>query len=239
MIRFSLFLLLATLFLAACNTSIKTDEEMNPLLSEWKTPFEVPPFEDIKPEHYLPAFKKAMEVHKMEVEAIIQDEADPGFENTIVALDLSGKLLDKVSGAFYPINSANTNPEIQAVNREVSPMLTKHQDDIGLDPRLFERIKAVWESREEAGLSNAQSKLLERYYKNFIRSGADLPEDKKEELRSINEKLATLGVQFSENLLAETNDYKLVIENEDDLAGLPEGVIQAAAETANKTGHEG
>ncbi len=237
MIRSLLLLVIAVMLLPSCKP--KTTTEMNPLLTEWKTPFQVPPFEEIQPDHYMPAFKKAMEEHKKEVEAIIQNKETAAFENTIVALDLSGKLLDKVTGAFYPINGANTNPEIQAVNREVSPLLTKHRDDIGLNPQLFERIKVVWENRETASLTKPQQMLLERSYKNFIRSGADLPEDQKEQLRTINERLSSLGVKFSENLLAETNDFKLIIENEKDLEGLPEREINRAAELAYKLDMKG
>jgi peptidyl-dipeptidase Dcp len=225
------FLVFAVLIiLAACKP--KPESEMNPFFTEWDTPFQVPPFDEIKPEHYLPAFKKGMEEQLAEMEAILSNEEEPNFENTIAAADRSGRLLDKVAGAFYPITSANTTPELQAVNREVAPMLTEHQDKIALDPRIFERVKAVWENRESMDLTKPQMTLLERTYKNFIRSGADLPEDKKEELKEINQRLSSLSVQFSDNLLAETNDFKLYLSDESELAGLPEGVIQSAAETA-------
>lgn len=227
----TVFLILALLIiLAACKP--KPESEMNPFFTEWDTPFQVPPFEKIKPEHYLPAFKKGMEEQLAEMEAILGNEEESNFENTIAAADRSGRLLDKVAGAFYPVNSANTTPELQAVNREVAPLLTEHQDKITLDPRVFERVKAVWEKRESMNLTKPQMTLLERTYKNFIRSGADLPEEKKEELKEINQRLSSLGVQFGDNLLAETNDFKLYLSDESELAGLPEGVIQAAAEAA-------
>jgi len=225
------FIILALLIiLTACNP--KQESEMNPFFTEWETPFQVPPFDEIKPEHYLPAFKKGMEEQLAEMEAILSNEEEPDFENTIAAADRSGRLLDKVAGAFYPVNSANTTPELQAVNREVAPLLTEHQDKITLDPRVFDRVKAVWENRESMNLTKPQMTLLERTYKNFIRSGADLPEDKKEELKEINQRLSSLSVQFGDNLLAETNDFKLYLSDEADLAGLPEGVIQSAAEAA-------
>jgi len=225
------FIILAVLIiLTACNP--KQESEMNPFFTEWETPFQVPPFDEIKPEHYLPAFKKGMEEQLAEMEAILSNEEELDFENTIAAADRSGRLLDKVAGAFYPVNSANTTPELQAVNREVAPLLTEHQDKITLDPRIFERVKAVWENRESMNLTKPQMTLLERTYKNFIRSGADLPEDKKEELKEINQRLSSLSVQFGDNLLAETNDFKLYISDESDLAGLPDGVIHAAAEAA-------
>lgn len=228
--------LLMTVFtvLAAC-----TPRETNPLLQEWETPYGVPPFDEIKAEHYVPAFTQAIEEHKAEIEAIVTNPEEATFENTIAAIDLSGKLLNKVSGAFYPVNSANTNDELQAVNREVAPLMTKHSDDIQLDPRVFERVQAVWDQKEELDLSKPQMTLLEKTYKSFIRSGANLPEEKKEQLRKINARLSELGVKFGENLLAETNDFKLIIENEEDLAGLPESVIAAAAETAAKLEMEG
>jgi len=225
------FIILALLIiLTACNP--KQESEMNPFFTEWETPFQVPPFDEIKPEHYLPAFKKGMEEQLVEMEAILSNEEEPDFENTIAAADRSGRLLDKVAGAFYPVNSANTTPELQAVNREVAPLLTEHQDKITLDPRVFDRVKAVWENRESMNLTKPQMTLLERTYKNFIRNGADLPEDKKEELKEINQRLSSLNVQFGDNLLAETNDFKLYLSDGADLAGLPDGVIHAAAEAA-------
>lgn len=227
----TVFIVMALLIiLTACKP--KPESEMNPFFAEWDTPFQVPPFEEIKPEHYLPAFKKGMEEQLAEIETILSNEEEPNFENTIAVADRSGRLLDKVAGAFYPVNSANTTPELQAVNREVAPLLTEHQDKITLDPRVFERVKAVWENRESMNLTKPQMTLLERTYKNFIRSGADLPEDKKEELKEINQRLSSLGVQFGDNLLAETNDFKLYLSDESELTGLPEGVIQSAAEVA-------
>lgn len=214
-------------------------EEINPFFQEWDTPFGVPPFDRIKVEHYMPAYLAAMEEHNKEIEAIVSNPEEPGFENTIVALDLSGQMLDKVRSTFSPINSANTNPEMQAVNREISPLLTKHYNNISLNPELFNRVKRVWEKRNELDLTAPQMTLLELTYQDFVRNGANLPEEQKAELRKINERLSELSVKFSDNLLAETNQFKLVIEKEEDLAGLPENVISAAAETAAAEGLEG
>ncbi len=214
-------------------------EEVNPFFTDWDTPYGVPPFDKIKVEHYMPAFRRAMEEHKKEIEAIVSNPEAPGFENTIVALDLSGEMLDRVNSTFSPLNSANTNPEMQAVNREVSPLLTKHYNDISLDPKLFDRIKQVWEKRDSLDLTAPQRTLLDETYLRFVRNGANLPEDQKAELRQINERLSELQVKFGENLLAETNAFKLVIDKEEDLAGLPENVISAAAETAAANGMEG
>jgi len=222
------------LFMNACK-----QEEINPFFQEWDTPFGVPPFDKIKVEHYMPAYLAAMEEHNKEIEAIINNPEEPGFENTIVALDLSGQMLDKVRSTFSPINSANTNPEMQAVNRESSPLLTKHYNNISLNPELFNRVKKVWEKRNELDLTAPQMTLLELTYQNFVRNGANLPEEQKAELRQINERLSELSVKFGDNLLAETNNFKLVIEKEEDLAGLPDNVISAAAETAAAEGLEG
>jgi len=227
-----LFVLALFISLSACKPKPETETEMNPFFTIWETPFEVPPFDEIKPEHYLPAFKKGMEEELAEIDEIINSTEEPTFENTIAAMDRTGKLLDKVSGAFYPVNGANTTPELQAVNREVAPLLTQHGDNISLNPKVFGRVKAVWENRESMELTKPQMTLLDRTYKSFVRRGADLPEDKKEELKKINQKLSNLGVQFSENLLAETNDFKLYISDEADLAGLSEGIILGAAAAA-------
>ncbi|HDR89997.1 MAG TPA: M3 family peptidase [Bacteroidetes bacterium] len=222
------------LVMSACK-----QEEINPFFQEWDTPFGVPPFDRIRVEHYMPAYLAAMEEHNKEIEDIVSNPEEPGFENTIVALDLSGQMLDKVRSTFSPINSANTNPEMQAVNRESSPLLTKHYNNISLNPELFDRVKRVWEKRNELDLTAPQMTLLELTYQDFVRNGANLPEEQKAELRKINERLSELSVKFGDNLLAETNHFKLVIEKEEDLAGLPDNVISAAAETAADEGLEG
>lgn len=230
-------------FLTACGggNGQQTDSGIvnNPFLTEYTTPFGVPPFDMIKIEHYKPAFLQGMEEQKKEIEAIINNKEKPNFENTIVALDNSGQLLRKVSSVFYGLNSANTNEEMQSLSKELSPLLSKHSDDINLNPDLFKRIKEVYDNREQANLNPEQAKLLEETYKDFVRGGANLPEDKQKRLRELNDMIAMNQLTFGQNLLKETNGFKLIIENEEDLAGLPEGLVATAAATAEKEGLTG
>lgn len=233
----SIFLVAGFALLTSCNDANKetTEEEqsvMNPFYTEYDTPFEVPPFHLIKEEHYLLAFRKGMEEQAEEIEAIVNNSEDATFENTILALENSGKLLSKVSSVFYNLNSANTSDELQAIAREVSPELSAHRDNISLNEKLFERIKQVWEAKESLGLDAESLKLLDNKYSSFVRSGALLDEEAKNKLRGINESLSQLSLQFGQNMLAETNNFQLIIENKDDLSGLPEGIIEAAAEEA-------
>jgi peptidyl-dipeptidase Dcp len=218
--------------------SCSDNENKNPFLTEWDTPFGTPPFDKIKQGHYLPAFKKGIEEQKEEIESIIDNTEEPTFENTIEALEYSGSLLDKVSRVFNAMTDAMTNDELQAINKEVSPMLSKHNDDIYLNPELFERVKAVYDQREQLELNKEQEKLLEEHYKDFVRGGANLPEDKKEEFREINKKLALLSIEFGDNVLKETNKFELVLEKSD-LDGLTEDVITMGSEEAKARGYEG
>ena len=211
----------------------------NPFLTEYTTPFGVPPFDKIKLEHYKPAFIQGMEEQAKEIDAIINQRSTPDFENTIAALDQSGKLLRKVSAVFYGLNSANTSDEMQALSRELSPLLSKHSDDISLNPRLFARVKEVYEKRNELNLDKEQMKLLEETYKEFVRGGANLPEDKQAKLRELNNEISMLQLTFGQNMLKETNDFKLVIDKKEDLAGLPESLFSNAAATAASEGMEG
>jgi peptidyl-dipeptidase Dcp len=216
-----------------------TQKEQNPFFSEYQTPFQTPPFEQIKEAHFLPAFQEGMRQQQAEVEAIVNNSESPTFTNTVETLEHSGELLQKVSNVFFNLNSANTNDEIQRISKEVTPLLSKHQDDIFLNEELYQRVKTVYQNRENSGLDKEQQKLLEEYYKDFVKGGADLPEDKKAEFREINQELALLTVQFAENVLKEDNNFELVIEQQKDLAGLPETVITTASETARERGKEG
>ena len=229
--------------LNACNSSGKQSAEGtdagNPFLSEYTTPFGVPPFDKIKVTDYKPAFLQGMEEEQKEIDAICNNPEAPTFENTIVAMDQSGELLRRVSAVFYGQNSANTSDEMQALSREISPLLSKHSDDITLNPKLFARVKAVYDARESLGLNDEQMKLLENTYKDFVRGGANLPEDKQEKLRALNQEIAMLQLTFGQNMLKETNDFQLVIDKQEDLAGLPENLIANAAETAKAAGQEG
>ncbi|MBN2319066.1 MAG: M3 family metallopeptidase [Acidobacteria bacterium] len=214
-------------------------QSKNPFFVEWDTPFGTPPFNEIRNEHFMPAFKEAMNAHRNEVEDIINNPEEPTFKNTIEAIEKSGKLLDTVDRVFSCLNGADTSPELQAISEEVEPLLTKHSDDILLNPDLFTRVKTIYEQRESLNLNEEESTLLENIYKDFVRSGAGLNEDDKAALRAINEELSTLYVKFRKNHLDQTNAIALVIENESDLAGLPDSRIAASAETAKDRGMEG
>ena len=227
---------LAAFTLTGCRKHDKSD---NPFFNKYNTPFEVPPFEEIKAEHFMPAYLKGFEEQNREIEAIINNREEPTFNNTIKPLEYSGQILLKVSRVFGALNSANTNDTLQKINKELSPLLSKHKDDINLNDSLFQKIKKVYETRNNFKLKDDEQKVLEETYKNFIRNGAALSAEEKEELRRINEELSLLSVQFSENLLAETNDFKLVIDKQEDLAGLPQRVIDQATTMANGMGING
>ncbi|HSL21437.1 MAG TPA: M3 family metallopeptidase [Vicinamibacterales bacterium] len=208
-------------------------------MKEWNTPFGVPPFAEIKPEHFVPAFTVAAAEQRREIDAIAANTEPATFANTIESLDSVGGLLSKVSGVFNNLISAETNEHLQAANREVVPMLSKLRDDVNLNPKLWARVKTVWEQREALNLTPVQRKLLDDVYKGFVRSGANLPPELQQQLRTINAELSMLGVKFSENLLHDTNDWKLVIDKPEDLQGLPESVKAAGAEAAGRAGLEG
>jgi len=213
--------------------------ETNPFDSEWETPFGTPPFEQIQIQHYKPALEKAMNAQKQAIHSIIQNSESPTFENTVEALEYSRLQLSRIENVFENMNDALTNDALQALSKEMAPVLSAHRDDILLNAALFERIKKIWGNKVELNLSSEQQKLLEEWYKAFVRNGANLNEEDKAVLRKINEELSLLTVQFSENVLKETNAFELVIDNEADLAGLPEASISAAAEAAEERGHHG
>ena len=211
----------------------------NPFLGKYTTPYGIPPFEQIKVEHYKPAFIKGMEEHKKEIDAIVNNKKTATFENTIAALDRCGELLNKVASVFYGQNSACTSDEMQAVSREISPLLSQHSDDITMNAALFKRVKYVYDHQSEEKLDKEQKKLLEETYKSFVRSGANLSADKQEQLRKLNQEISMLQLTFGQNMLAETNAFQLVIDNKDDLAGLPQNLIASAAEVAKERGLDG
>lgn len=231
--------LLMTIPLATSCDSSETTAEKNPLLAPYSTPYEVPPFDLIKDEHYRPAFDEALKQHAAEIEAIVAQSEAPDFANTIEEFERSGDLLSRVSRVFYNLNSAHTNDSLQAIAQSLAPVISKHQDNIMLNEQLFGRVKTVWEQKDNLGLSVEQATLLEDTYKSFIRSGANLTEDQKQTLRDINAEISLLTVKFGQNVLAETNSYELVVDNEADLAGLPDALKAAAAETAKEKGKEG
>ena len=233
---------LSVITLASCTTEPKPQPEVekpNPFLSEYTTPFQVPPFDQIKNEHYLPAFEAGMKEQLAEVEAIVNNAEPATFENTILPYDKSGQTLNRVSNVFFNLNECLTNDEMVAIAEQVLPLLSKHSDSIMMNPKLFERIDYVYQHRNETGLDDQQIRVVEKYHQDFMRHGAGLPADKQAELSRINEQLSTLSLQFGNNLLKENAGYKLVIENEADLAGLPQTSIDAAAEQAKAEGMEG
>ena len=206
----------------------------NPLLQK----FDLAPFSKIKNEHFKPAFLKAMDDARAEINAITSNSKAPSFENTIEALEFSGHQLDRISSVFFNLNSAETNEEIQKIAQEVSPLLSEFGNDITLNVDLFKRIKSVYEQKESLNLSVEQNTLLDKRYKSFSRNGANLSEDKKKRLREIDAESSQLKLKFGENILAETNKYQKHITNEEDLDGLPEGAKEAASQLAKSKGKE-
>ncbi|WP_245546761.1 M3 family metallopeptidase [Pseudopedobacter saltans] len=209
--------------------------QANPFFSEYNTPFQVPPFESIKPAHFMPAFEEAMKQQKAKVAAIYRVRSTPTFQNTIVALEDSGTLLDNVSTVFFNLTSANTNPELEKISTEIAPKLAQHRDDIFLNQELFTRVKQIHDNVAKEKLSPEEARLLDKTYKSFVRNGANLDEKSKERLRNINKELSSLTVKFGQNLLKEVNAFELVIDKKDDLSGLPEGLITNAAKVAKES----
>lgn len=211
----------------------------NPFFGEYNTPYNIPPFEKIQIADYMPAFEEAIAQHNQEIAAIVNNRAVPDFENTIVALDNSGEMLEKVSYVFSGLYEVVSTPEFQKVGAQVFPMLAAHSDEIKMNEGLFQKIKSVYDNREKFNLTTPQLRLLEKYYKDFARNGALLSEEKKAELKDINDQLSKLCLQFGDNILKDTNKWTLVVDNEKDLAGLPASSIAVAAEEAKAMGKEG
>ena len=213
--------------------------EMNPFLKEYDTPYQIPPFEKIEFSHYEPAFEEGMKQHLSDIDSIAANKEQPTFENTIAELERSGKTLDKVSSVFFNLLGSNTSDEMDALAVKISPILSSHNDSILLNTDLFNRIKTLHEQKESLGLTTEQARLLDETYKRFVRSGANLSNSEMKRLVDINSFLSTLSVKFHQNVLKETNDFSLVIENEDELEGLPEEEIRQAALLADSEGHNG
>ncbi|CAJ1369632.1 unnamed protein product [Effrenium voratum] len=211
----------------------------NPLLTDWTTPFELPPFDNIKPEHFEEAFETAMAEAKAESDEIAEQSDRPDFGNTIAALEKSGERLTKVARTFFNLTSADTNETLQQIERDIAPKLARHSSDMLLNEKLFERIAELWNQRETLGLNTEDAKVLERYHMMFQRAGAGLDENGKSRIAEISQRLATLGTQFSQNILRDESDYQLVLETEEDRAGLPDFLLTAAAEAARERGHDG
>jgi peptidyl-dipeptidase Dcp len=211
----------------------------NPFFETYKNKFGAPPFDQIKNEHYMPAFTEGIKQHQAEIDAIANSKDAPTFDNTIAAIDFSGELLKKVSTVFFNLYSCDTNSSLDKIAKDMSPVLSEHNDNIYLNEKLFARVQKLYDNRAKLGLTPEQTRLLEKYHRNFVRSGAVLNPAQKAKLREINKELALAELAFGQNVLDETNSYQKVVDNEADLAGLPESVRQAAAETAKEAKQEG
>ncbi|WP_420577142.1 M3 family metallopeptidase [Ekhidna sp.] len=216
------------------NTDMQTE---NPFYQEWDTPYGVPPFDQIKDEHYMQAFEDGMQQQLDEVAAIASNQEEPTFKNTIEAFEKSGDLLTKVGGVFFNLSSANTNDSIQGISRVISPKLSAHNDNIFLNADFYARVKALFDQRDELDLTVEQAKLLDNYHTRFVRAGAALSLEEQGKMRELNEQLSSLSVQFGENVQKEDNKFEMLIENEADLDGLSDNIKKAAREAAQERGY--
>ena len=230
-------LLMAAIAIAACSCGGQKSD--NPLFSEFDTPYGIAPFSEITIDHYREGMLRGMEEQKAEIEAIVNNPEAPTFENTIVALDQCGELLRKVRGTFSPLSSSNSTEEIRALQKEMSPLSSAHSDDINLNPALFARVKAVYEQKDNLTLTPEQAKVLENTYERFVKSGAELSDEDKEKLRALNQEISMLQLTFSQNLQHETNNTYVVANSLEELKGLPQANIDAAAKMAADNGQEG
>jgi peptidyl-dipeptidase Dcp len=237
--RASFLLLFLAVLPAALSGQQPPAGASNPLLQAWTTPFGVPPFGEIKPEHFLPAIRAGVDAQRKEIDAIANSPEPPTFANTIEAMENAGELLARVSPVFSNMQSSNTNEQLQAINREVAPLLTALRDDIRLNPALFARVRTLWQGRASLKLTPVQARLLDEQYKNFVRGGANLTPDQKDRFRAINAELSALGIRFGDNLLHDTNTYRLVVEKDADLKGLPPSIVAAGADAAKAAGLAG
>lgn len=221
------------------NNSTDPLTETNPLLTTYNTPFEVPPFDKVKAEHFMPAFEEGMKQNEKNILEITAQENIPTFENTIERLETADELLTKISSVFFNLASANTSPEIEQISQVIAPRLSQHSDDIFLNADLFKRVKILNDQQDNLNLTQEQKRLLEKTYKAFVRSGANLDAEQQIRMREINKQLSISTVQFGQNLLAETNKFELLVEKQADLAGLPSSLIASAAHSALESGNEG
>ncbi len=235
--KLSTFILLA-FFSFGCSNSM--ENSMNPFFTDYDAPYQIPPFDEIKEEHYMPAFERGMKEQLEEIDQIANNPEQPTFENTLVEIERTGKTLSKVADVFFNILSSNTNETMDKIAAEVSPKLSAHSDAISLNKKLFNRVHLVYEQRNELGLNTEQKRLVEETHKGFIRSGVQLDTQSMEKLTQINQELSSLSVQFDQNLLKETNEgYSLLIDDENQLDGLPEDFRDQAAKLAEENGHDG
>ena len=205
----------------------------NPFLNKYDTEFEIPPFSKIDNSHFMPAFLMGIDEHNKEIASIINNPDKPSFENVIIALEKSGTLLDRTGAVFFNLSGSTSDEEIQNIEKEISPVLSEHYDSISLNPEIFQKIKYLWDNVDDLNLSSEERKILEEKYKNFIRNGALLEGSAKERYSSINQEISKLSVKFSQNLLAETNNFEIIL-TKDDLDGLPDDIVILAKEEADK-----
>lgn len=233
--------ILASAFTSCCSNEDANKEKnmKNPFEGVYNTPFQTPTFDNITIESYMPAFELGMKEQRENIEKIVENTSEPTFKNTIEALEYSGMKLRKVSNVFFNLTSAETNKKLNELASKLSPILSKHSDDIRLNKKLFEKIRTIYQQKDKLGLSDVETKLLNKTYNGFVRSGANLDEESKGKLREINKNLSNLTLKFGENILEETNKFKLYIEDKKDLAGLPETAVQAAYDAAKENGKEG
>ncbi len=226
----------------SCKNETKTETQSkmseNPLLVEWSTPFGVPPFDKIKSEDYLPAIREAIKIHYKEIDAIINNNEEATFENTLEAIDTSGLLLSSVSSAFSAVRSAHTNDVLKEAQKIISPELTAHRDEIRLNTELFNRIKAVYDQKDELNLSSEELFLLEETYKKYVRAGVNLEGENKNRLKEINKRLSELSTNFGDNLLDETNNFELYVSDKNELGNMSASLLASSSEEAKKRGHE-
>lgn len=238
--QYLIFSMMILMIISSCKQKSKDmSDQNNPFFSEFSTPFKVPDFGAIREEHYLPAYQHAIQAHNEEIASITNNPEIPDFTNTIEALDQSGELLHSIENIFDNLNSAHTNDIHQSIAKEKASIISEHDDDIRLNPVLFARIKEVYNKKESLALTDEQNKLLDKTYKEFVRGGANLGPEDQVRLREINKELSVLTLKFGENVLKEANESKLVIENREDLSGLPEPVISSAELAAKEAGLDG
>ena len=237
--KFNKYILMAALTTTMCGCTSHQQEKGNPLFSEFNTPHGIAPFAEITIDHYREGMLKGMEEQKAEIEAIVNNSEAPTFENTILALDKSGELLRKVRGTFSPLSSSNSNDQTRALQKEMSPISSTHSDDINLNEKLFARVKSIYDSRESLTLTPEEAKILQNTYDRFVNSGAELSDEDKAKLRELNKEISMLQLEFSQNLLHETNNTFVVAESLEEMKGLPQANIDAAAKMANENGQPG
>src|SRR5919197_6740766 len=224
----------ASLGLAQITAVFAVDLKNNPLLNESSLPYHIPPFDKIKNEHFAPAIEESMRQQLKEIEAVANNSEKPTFDNTIVELERTGRLLDRAERTFSNLNACNTNPEMQKIEKEMAPKLSAHRDAIHLNGKLFARIQEIYDNRDKLGLDPESAYLLERYYKDFVRAGAKLSDADKEKLKKINAELATLQTQFEQNVLKEKNASSIVVDKKEDLAGLSDSQMAATVAAAKE-----